>query len=127
MPSIHIPTKINRVTNTLIDNIFTNQINPDIISGNLSASISDHLPSFVIIPKHNQQHLPKKHNIYKRDTKNFDRENFILDLLSIDWEEQISYEDANSSFNAFYDIIEVLLDKYMPLKKITQKDHTKRL
>ena len=40
MPSIIIPTKINRLKNTLIDNIFTNQINPDIISGNFSTSIS---------------------------------------------------------------------------------------
>ena len=117
MPSIIIPTKINRSKNTLIDNIFTNQINPNIISGNLSASISDHLPSFVIVPKHNQHHLPKKHNIYKRDTKNFDRENFLLDLLAINWDEKIAYEDANSSFDTFYDLIEVLLNKYMPLKK----------
>ena len=126
MPSIIIPTKINRSKNTLIDNIFTNQINPDMISGNLSTSISDHLPSFLIIPKHNQRHLPKKHNIFKRDTKNFDRENFLLDLLSINWDEQISYEDANSSFDAFYDIIEKLMNKYMPLKKITQKEYKRK-
>ena len=126
MPSIVIPTKINRSRNTLIDNIFTNQIDPDIISGNLSASISDHLPSFVIIPKHNQRHLPKRHNIYKRDTKNFDRENFLLDILSVNWDAKITYEDANSSFDAFYEIIEVLLNKYMPLKKITQKEYKRK-
>ena len=126
MPSIIIPTKINRSTDTLIDNIFTNQINPDMISGNLSASISDHLPSFLIIPKHNQNHLPKKHNIFKRDTKNFNRENFLLDLLSINWDDKISYEDANSSFDEFYDIIENLMNKHMPLKKITQKEYKRK-
>ena len=36
--------------NTLIDNIFSNVIDPDIISGNLTATISDHLPQFSIIP-----------------------------------------------------------------------------
>ena len=126
MPSIIIPTKINRSRNSLIDNIFTNQINPDIISGNLSFSISDHLPSFVIIPKHNQHHLPKKHNIYKRDTKKFDRENFLLDILSINWDDKITYEDANSSFDAFYELIETLLNKYMPLKKLSQKDYKRK-
>ena len=37
-------------THTLIDNIFSNVIDPDIISGNLTATISDHLPQFAIIP-----------------------------------------------------------------------------
>ena len=61
-PSITIPTRINPVANSLIDNIFTNDINPDLKSGNLTIGISDHLPSFLIVPKKNQDHLPKKHN-----------------------------------------------------------------
>ena len=126
LPSIIIPTKINRAKNTLIDNVFTNQINPDMISGNLSTTISDHLPSFVIIPKSNQRYLPKKHNILRRDTKHFDRENFLLDLLGINWDEKISYTDADSAFDEFYLILENLLDKYLPLKKITQKQYKRR-
>ena len=117
MPTILIPTKINNVNNTLIDNIFTNQINPDIISGNLTTAISDHLPSFVVLPKTHYQYLPKKHNIFKRNTKKFDREHFLLDMLSITWDEKISYKDADTSFNEFYNEIEILLDKHMPLKK----------
>ena len=50
-PSILLPTKINSVKHTIIDNIFTNEINPDIKSGNLTINISDHLPSFFILPK----------------------------------------------------------------------------
>ena len=45
-PVISIPTKINTVNDTLIDNIFTNEFNPDLISGNLTEAISDHLPTF---------------------------------------------------------------------------------
>ena len=87
LPTITIPTKINSINNTLIDNIFTNDINPEMISGNLTIGFSSdgHLPSFMIVPKRNQNHIPKKHNIYTRDTKNFDRENFILDYLNINW------------------------------------------
>ena len=76
LPTISLPTHINRGNDTLIDNIFTNQFNPSIISGNLVVCISDHLPSFTIFPKSNQEHLPKKHNFYKRETKNFEREIF---------------------------------------------------
>ena len=67
LPTITIPTRINSRNNTLIDNIFSSEINPDLKSGNFTVGISDHLPSFMIIPRNNQQHLPKKHNLYKRN------------------------------------------------------------
>ena len=115
LPTIILPTKINTSNDTLIDNIFTNQLNPDIISGNLAVSISDHIPSFLIIPRSNQN--PKKHNIFTRDTNNYDREKFLLDLLSIDWEETIDDNDADKSFNNFIFQINYISDKYIPLKR----------
>ena len=44
------PTKINSHPNTLLNNIISNVIDPDIIPGNLTATISDHLPQFSIVP-----------------------------------------------------------------------------
>ena len=65
IPLISVPTKINTKNDTLIDNIFSNQLNSETLTGNLTVNFSDgHLPSFAIFPKHNQNHLPKKHNIY---------------------------------------------------------------
>ena len=43
IPLILQPTRITSHSNTLIDNIFSNVIEPDITSGNLTATISDHL------------------------------------------------------------------------------------
>ena len=43
LPTITLPTKINPKKNSIIDNIFTNQIHPDMKSGNLTLAISDHL------------------------------------------------------------------------------------
>ena len=94
----------------LIDNIFTNQFNPDTISGNFTVNISDHLPSFIIVPKANQNHLPKKHNIYTRDVSNFDRKNFLLDILAIDWKCIIIENNANTSFNQFLNIVNNIVD-----------------
>ena len=90
-PTITLPTKINSTRNTIIDNIFTNQITPGAVSGNLCISISDHLPSFLLLPRANKYHT-SRHTTYKRDTKNFDRENFILDFLDIDWDELLKLE-----------------------------------
>ena len=52
-PSITIPTKINWNKHTIIDNIFTNQIGPGFRSGKISVGISDHLPSFLLVPNKN--------------------------------------------------------------------------
>ena len=128
IPTITIPTKINQKKNTVIDNIFTNQIHPDTISGNITLAISDHLPSFVVIPRENQNHIPKKNNLYTRNTKNFDRVNFLLDYLDINWDEilETNLNDVNHSFVIFMNKINTLLDQYMPLRKLTSKEYKRR-
>ena len=50
----------------------------------------------------------------------------MLDLLSIYWDEKITYVNANQSFNEFFSEIALLLDKYMPFKKISQKDYKRQ-
>ena len=123
LPLITIPTKINSGTNTLIDNIFTNHLHPDMKSGNLSIKISDHLPSFMIVPTQNQNHLPKKHNLYSLKFQNFDRENFLLDYFEIDWNNTIEVEKdcVNHSLANFMGKINGMVDKYIPLKKVYKK------
>ena len=59
IPVITIPSKVNSQKHTVIDNIFTNHIHPDMKSGNPTLAISDHLPSFFIVPRDNQNHMPK--------------------------------------------------------------------
>ena len=71
IPTITLPTKINTIKSTVIDNIFTNHLHPDMKTGNFTIGISDHLPSFLIVPKQNQNHLPKKHNLYTRNMNFF--------------------------------------------------------
>jgi exonuclease III len=60
MPLITVPTRIAKTSKTLIDNIFYNQFSNDIISGNLTVGISDHMPQFCII--HSDQYTEKKFN-----------------------------------------------------------------
>ena len=50
LPHIIQPTRIRDSSKTLIDNIFSNILIENTISGNLTATISDHLPQFVILP-----------------------------------------------------------------------------
>ena len=80
----------------------------------------------MISPRANQNHLPKKHNIYIRDLKNLDRVNFLLDVLAVDWNLTIVEDNANLSFDQFLAKLNVIIDKYMPLKKMSNKEYKRR-
>ena len=100
IPHIIHPTRVTPNSKTLIDNIFSNSPNfSEGISGNITLSISDHLAQFLLIPM-NLVYVPSKIYSYKRDTKKIDRENFLLDLLDIDWSSVIKLEreDRNYTF-----------------------------
>ena len=122
IPLILQPTRITSHSNTLIDNIFSSVIDSDIISGNLTATISDHLPQFAIIPNMFGNISGNKSNIYERDWSKFDRENFILDYFSADWEDLLKIDECNvdNSTKIYLDKINMLLDTYAPLKKINK-------
>ena len=77
LPHITLPTRVNDRSQTLIDNIFFNFNDANIISGNLCyllfVAISDHLPQFIICPDFNKKFIPQKNNIFKRNLKNIDK------------------------------------------------------
>ena len=50
VPLILQSTRITSHSDTLIDNMFSNAIDRAILCGNLTTTISDHLPQFTIIP-----------------------------------------------------------------------------
>ena len=116
------PTRITNHSTILIDNIFSNVIDPDIISGNLTATISDHLPQFAIIPNMFGNISGNKSKIYERDWSKFDQENFILNYFSVDWEVLLKIDEKNvdNSTKMYLDRINILLDTYAPLKRINK-------
>ena len=124
VPHIIHPTRITSTSRTLIDNIFSNYPNfYDGISGNLTLAISDHLAQFLII-REDAKKNSLTNNLFKRDFKNFDRENLLLDLLAIDWNETfyLDNDNLNDSFNSFFTEIDELVNIYLPLKKLTKKE-----
>ena len=56
-----------------------------IISGNSTATLSYHLPQFLMAPNIFLTHSTPISSKYERDWSRFDQENFILDYFSIDW------------------------------------------
>ena len=100
LPQIVLPTRITNASSTLIDNIFSSVSDCPNISGNICASISDHLPQFCIFGSTKSSDSGKG-DVYKQKWSQFDQENFILDFLEIDWNssfESCDYE-PNLCFN----------------------------
>ena len=95
---------------------------PKIISGNLTASISDHLPQFLIAPNVFFNASYPKSNNYERDWSRFDQENFVLDYFSIEWDNFLlsSNKKTEKSYKTFLEKFESLLDIYAPLKIISK-------
>ena len=122
IPLILQPTRITSHSNTLMDNIFSNVIGPDILSGNLTATISDHLPQFLIIPNMFGNISGNKSNIYEQDWSKFDRENFILNYFSVDREDLLKTDELNAdnSTRMYLNKINMLLATYAPLKRINK-------
>ena len=66
--------------------------------------------------------LGNKSNIYERHWSKFDRENFIIDCFSVDWEDLLKIDELNveNSPKMYLDKINMLLDNYAPLKRINK-------
>ena len=88
LPYITLPTRLSHSSKTLIDNIFYKGINRP-VSCNLAIDISDHLAQVLFLQSNKNYNTSRKINIQYRDIKNINNENFVLDMLEIDWEMEL--------------------------------------
>ena len=88
----------------------------------MTATISDHLLQFAIIPNMFGNILGNKSNIDEKGWSKFDQESFILDYCSADWEDLLKIDELNAdnSTKIYLDNINMLLDTYAPLKRVNK-------
>ena len=103
IPYILHPTRITSHSKTLIDKIFSNYISREITSGNITSTISDHLPQFSFVPNILSSPSTQKSNFYERDLSKFKQENFILDYFDKEWADllQMDQRNVNLSMDIF--------------------------
>ena len=116
-PHISKPTRIDSVSETLIDNIFSNVIHAEHLNGILYSDISDHLPIFVIC--YNVISEKTRKNIFVKKRKETEQtiDSLISDLSKEQWREIFSVEDANLSYQNFLHKLSFYIDKNMPFIK----------
>lgn len=122
-PTISKPTRITSHSATLIDNIFTNNLDYNMVSGIFYSDLSDHLPIFQITnyqPKINTAPIIFQTRQITQNNIN----NFRQKLNNINWEEVVSHTSPNHSYNSFSDIFLPTYNECFPLK--TSDNKTKK-
>ena len=82
-PTIDKPTRIYRDSATLIDNIFVNNLNDLVLSGNVITDLSDHFSQFCIM--HSTLTKNCLHCSKVQDYSRYNEALFHNDILQIDW------------------------------------------
>ncbi|XP_065671749.1 uncharacterized protein LOC136089625 [Hydra vulgaris] len=124
LPHIVHPTLICKTSKTLIDNIFSNLKSNKYKAGNLTTTISDHLPQFLIAYNILKPPPNKKLLIQERNWKRFNEVAFRNDFhnLSLDREPKIYPDNCTQSLENTFSNINLLLDIHASLKKLNKQN-----
>ena len=119
-PLIDRPSRIPTHSCTLIDNIFTNQMNYSIRSGLLMNDITDHLPIFALCNYEieNKKSDPVK---YVRNLKNENVSLLIESLSQEMWNNVLQSDDVNVAYINFIETFSKLYNLHCPVKKAHAK------
>ena len=116
-PLIDRPSRITCSSATLIDNIFTNELQHDHISGLVINDTSDHLPVFSI-KKCNLERNPVKKFIFIRNNNKEAINAFCKALENKNWDEIYENNDTNESFDTFLNYFTKSYNEHCPIKKV---------
>ena len=78
LPHILHPTRVTDHSATIIDNIFSNNVESDTVGGNISCQITDHFPQFLTVK--NMAMYYRKVALFQRDYSKFSEERFLDDF-----------------------------------------------
>ena len=110
-PHINKPTRISKTSSTLIDNIFSNNVNKKCLNGILYYNIYDHLPIVSIIKHRLLNNTLKMHR--KENSSNIDSLN--IDLCQEQWLDVFEENDVDKAYEKFNHKLQKHYDKNIPL------------
>ena len=124
-PLIARPTRITFNTATLIDNIFTNNLNNFSVSGLMFWDISDHLPIFTLLLDQNKD-LNKTSWLSFRDKSANNVAKFKDRLANVTWDEFSEYNEPDCAYQCFLDKFTAIYNNCFRFKKVKVKNVTLR-
>ena len=111
MPQITLSAKVTGRTVALIDNIIISGYENKCFSSNITTSVSDHLPQFLIIENvKGQTYKVKTPKVTIQDYKSFNSESFQSNIKEIDWSLATENNDVDLGFETFFKLFSKTLD-----------------
>ena len=120
LPAVDKPTRVYGNSATLIDNIFSNNLENSLICGNIVTDTTDHFTQVCIVATHPNPLNYSKQRKKIRDYSSFNANRFLSELQEIEWSNS-SDNDANKSFTTFYKKINCLVNKHAPMKTLSKR------
>ena len=121
VPYIQEPTRVVRSFATLIDNILMNSVEFVTVSGNLLCQLADHLFQFLVLKDFRVSYRPKHEQIFKRNYRFFNNNEFKNEINQIEWKTLFDSHDMNLCFEKFLHILTCVFDDHAPIKKLLKR------
>ena len=119
-PVVDKPTRVYGNSATLIDNIFLNNPENNIVCGNIVSDTTDHFSQMCILTSQCKTFF-SNNKTKVRDYSAFNAKSFINDLQNINWNNISKLTDANQSFSWFYKCVNNIINKHAPLRSISNR------
>ena len=124
-PNINVPTRITPMSETLIDNIFSNSYNKDNNSGVFTYDVTDHLPIFLISSQLKVNNIKEfiKQSYRKEDINTVSALN--EDLANEEWHDILEENNVNIAYENFIHKLTHYYNKNIPL--VQRKRHKNKI
>ena len=94
-PYISQPRRLTSHSKALTGNIFWSLLISDMISGNLTATVSNHLPRLLFAPNILSSTYYNKSSTFERDWSKFNKENLRQSYLDKNWSDVLQFAQQN--------------------------------
>ena len=116
-PHILHPTRVIDHSATIIDNIFSNNVESDTVGGDILSQITDHFPQFLIVKNMAMDY--RKVALFQRDYPKFSEERFLDDFKKLSWEDLYDENlSTNYKFDKVFDRVNHTVQEHVPLKTV---------
>lgn len=119
---ISLPTRITASCSSLLDIFITNHDSSNITAGVMSLDLSDHLPIFMLIHKHNATARTKVNEVqparYIRSINNKTLQTFRRNVESANWSSIIGIKDINKAYDKFIEVFKSIYTSSFPLRLV---------
>ena len=120
VPVVDKPTRVYGNSATLIDNIFLNNPENNIVCGNIVSDTTDHFSQMCILTSQCKTFF-SNNKTKVRDYSAFKAKSFINDLQNINWNNISKLTDANQSFSWFCKCVNNIINKHASLRSISNR------